>query len=128
MESNHITREELAAAYLTLFFKGKLTQSALSTAIELSNIKSSIKLPTSFDGLLNIITKKKNLVEYEKTWFCGYCLKLIGRLDNRFQRACSNCNTRYYSSFYLKVVNFFKLNQLIILDSICTIMQISKTS
>jgi hypothetical protein len=58
--SKEITREELAAAYLTLFFKGKLTQSSLSTAIELSNITSPIKLPTNFDGLLNIITKKKH--------------------------------------------------------------------
>ena len=79
----------MAAAYLTLFFKGKFTQSALSTAIELSNISSPIKLPTSFDGLLNLITNKKTLVEYEKTWFCGYCLKSFLRLDNRFQRLCS---------------------------------------
>jgi len=75
--SKEITREELAAAYLTLFFKGKLTQSSLSTAIELSNITSPIKQPKNFDGLLNIITKKKTSIEYKKTWFCGHCLKLI---------------------------------------------------
>ena len=34
IEPNVIKREELEAAYLTLFFKGKLIQSALSTAIE----------------------------------------------------------------------------------------------
>jgi hypothetical protein len=62
--SKEITREELAAAYLTLFFKGKLTQSSLSTAIELSNITPPIKLRTNFDGLLNIIKKKKTSIEY----------------------------------------------------------------
>ncbi len=74
--SKEITREELAAAYLTLFFKGKLTQSSLSTAIELSNITSPIKQPKNFDGLLNIITKKKTSIEYKKTWFLWTLLEI----------------------------------------------------
>ena len=94
------TEEELAAAYLTLFFKGKLTQSALSVTIELANITSSVKLPTSFDGLVNKIIKKnpknkeRNL-DYDKTWFCGYCIKLTTVLErDRFQRECINCGSR----------------------------------
>jgi hypothetical protein len=90
----------LAAAYLTLFFKGKLTQSALSVTIELANITSSVKLPTSFDGLVNKIIKKnpknkeRNL-DYDKTWFCGYCIKLTTVLErDRFQRECINCGSR----------------------------------
>ena len=88
-----VSREEQAAAYLTLFFKGKLTQTALATAIELSNITSSVKIPTSFDGLLNIISNKANLAEYDTTWYCGFCLICIPDKDlPAFQRECSVCD------------------------------------
>jgi hypothetical protein len=50
-----VTKEELAA-YLTVFYDCNLTQSGLSTIIKLSNITSGIKLPTNFDGLLNLLT------------------------------------------------------------------------
>ena len=68
LQSNNITVVELAAAYLTLFFKGKLTQTALSAAIELSNITSTIKLPTTFDGLVNKIINSKTILNsnYDK--------------------------------------------------------------
>jgi hypothetical protein len=67
----------LAAAYLTLFFKGKLTQRALSATIELGNLTSPVKLPTSFDGFVNKITKNdahkhERNHDYDKTWFCGH--------------------------------------------------------
>ena len=61
---------------------------------ELANVTSSIKLPSSFDGLLNILVNKKDLIDYNKTWFCGYCLKHFQVLENRLQRSCSKCNTR----------------------------------
>ena len=89
-----ITKDELAAAYLTLFFDAKVTQTALATTIKLFNITSSIKLPSSFDGLLNILVNKSDLLDFKKTWFCGCCLKLITALENRSQRLCSKCNTR----------------------------------
>jgi hypothetical protein len=55
LKSKDIKREELGAAYLTFFFKAKLTQTGLSCAIELFNITSPIQLPASFDCLINII-------------------------------------------------------------------------
>jgi len=85
-----VTKEKLAAAYLTVFY---LTQSGLSTIIKLSNITSGIKLPTNFDGLLNLLTKKK-LIDYEKRYFCGRCLILLTDLQHRSQRACSAFKTR----------------------------------
>jgi DNA-directed RNA polymerase subunit RPC12/RpoP len=88
-----VTKEELAAAYLTVFYDCNLTQSGLSTIIKLSNITSGIKLPTNFDGLLNLLTKKK-LIDYEKRYFCGRCLILLTDLQHRSQRACSACKTR----------------------------------
>jgi len=51
-----VTKEELAAAYLTVFYDCNLTQFGLSTIFKLSNITSGIKLPTNFDGLLNLLT------------------------------------------------------------------------
>ncbi len=42
LNSINYTAEELAAAYLTVFFKGKLTQRALSATIELGNLISPI--------------------------------------------------------------------------------------
>jgi hypothetical protein len=81
---------------LTLFFDAKITQMALKKIIQLANITSKIKLPTSFDGLLNILIKKESLIDYDKSWFCGNCLKSISILENRLQRSCSKCNTRYF--------------------------------
>jgi hypothetical protein len=101
LKSKDITREELGAAYLTFFFKAKLTQTGLSCAIELFNITSPIQLPASFDCLINIILKKEKLMEYNKTWYCGYCLKLIDQLIESSQRNCVTCNTRYYLNIYL---------------------------
>jgi hypothetical protein len=82
---------------LTLFFKGKLTQTALATSIELSNITSSVQLPKSFDGLLNIISKKANLPKYDKNWYCGFCLICIPEKNfPAFQRECSVSDSRYF--------------------------------
>ena len=48
IENKDISREELAAAYLAAFFSGKLTQTALSTFLKLSNLTSKTKLLESF--------------------------------------------------------------------------------
>lgn len=103
LQKTDITKEELAAAYLTLFFESKITQEALTTIIKLSNITSAIKLPTSFDGLLNILTNKDILVDYQKSWFCGNCLKHISSLESRLQRICLKCNTRYRILLFLNI-------------------------
>jgi hypothetical protein len=55
--TDNVTREELAAAYLTAFFEGKITQSALTEFLQISNATNDIKLPTRFDGLVNIRTR-----------------------------------------------------------------------
>jgi hypothetical protein len=103
----------LAAAYLTLFFKGKFTQRALSATIELGNLTSPVKLPTSFDGLVNKITKNnahkhERNHDYDKTWFCGYCIKSTSVLErDRFQRECINCGSRLKIEYILlKKIHF----------------------
>ena len=72
------------------FFKAKLTQTGLSCAIELFAIEK--------------------LLEYNKTWFCSYCVKLIGELNESTQRNCIICNRRYYFKIYLQNDKFNYLN------------------
>jgi len=56
---DEITKEELAAAYLASFYSGKTTQSSLTDYLQLSNIYSPVQLPTTFNGLAQILLKRK---------------------------------------------------------------------
>jgi hypothetical protein len=51
LQDENITKEELAAAYLTAFYQCGPTQRTLTNFLQLHNISSPIKLPTSFSGL-----------------------------------------------------------------------------
>jgi len=94
VSNDEITREELAAAYLAAFFNGKTTQSSIKDFLQLSNITSNIKLPTTFDGLVKLLIKEQlNFIEL-KSWFCGTCLKKIPKLKDRFQRECDICKSK----------------------------------
>lgn len=66
--TNEISREDLVAAYLTAFFDGRITQSALSNFLCISNITSEVKLPTSFDGLINLLIGTDNYKAFKKTY------------------------------------------------------------
>jgi hypothetical protein len=94
-ENNDTSREELAAAYLAAFFAGKITQSALSSFLELSNITTQVKLPTSFDGLIGILIGNKNLKTYKKTFYCSSCLKLLTNVSSKLDRMCKVCSKKY---------------------------------
>ena len=37
----------------------------------------------------NVLKGNKDELNYEKSWYCGVCKKLIKELDNRFQRECN---------------------------------------
>ena len=93
---NNLVKEDLAAAYLAAFYNGRTSQQSLSDYLKLSNIYSPIKLPTTFNGLKSLISKNTDNLPYEKSWFCGTCLKHITELTHRLQRECENCKTRYY--------------------------------
>ena len=55
------TQEDVAFAMLTLFFSGKITQTALETCVKLFNILTGKKLPQEFEDLLKIIMKTNSL-------------------------------------------------------------------
>ncbi len=93
--NGEILKEDLAAAYLAAFYSGKTSQTSLTDYLKLSNIYSQIKLPTTFDGLKNLVQGKSCDFQYDKTWFCGICLKSFKSLSTRFQRSCNVCKTRY---------------------------------
>ena len=96
-------KREIAAAFLAAFYNGRTSQSSLTDYLKLSNIYSTIKLPTSFDGLRNLIKDDTSELNYEKTWFCGTCQKLIANLNNRFQRSCAICKTRLNMYYHLDI-------------------------
>jgi len=88
-----VTKEDLAAA----FYGNSNTQKSLKDYIDLVNqliLTKDNQLPTSFAGLISLLNGKKQKLNYEKSWYCDVCQKLINKLDNRFQRECSTCNSR----------------------------------
>jgi hypothetical protein len=89
-----INKNDLACAYLTAFFSGRTSQTSLSDFLKLSNVTSTIKLPTSFNGLRDIIMSEKQILTHEKSWHCINCMKTFDKLNHRLQRTCSNCKTK----------------------------------
>jgi hypothetical protein len=95
LQSNGLNEKDLAAGYLAAFYNGKTTQKSLTDYLQLANIHLPIRMPTTFDGLRKLIYGDvESKLAYEKTWFCGICLKITKKLNNRFQRACEQCQTK----------------------------------
>jgi hypothetical protein len=95
-DQQKITKDELAAAFLAVFFDSNMTKKALSSFVALSNLISSVKLPKKFDQLRNILFSKQQIENYkpEKTWFCPVCLNTYDRLRDQYARSCPSCKTR----------------------------------
>ena len=100
--NEEINKEELSAAYLAAFYNCGPTQRTLTDFLQLHNISSSIKLPTTFSGLINVIDESFNALSYKKSWYCGTCMKKLDELNNRFQRECGICKT----TKYVLIINF----------------------
>ena len=98
IESNKetITKDELAVAFLAAFFDCKIPQKAFSNFLKLSNITSSIKLPTDFTGLRNLLFTKEQVenLKPSKSWFCYVCYKSYEKLSDRTERLCPECSAR----------------------------------
>jgi hypothetical protein len=94
LSDNNLVIEDLAAAYLAAFFNGRTSLQSLNDYLKLSNIYSPVKLPTTFNGLKNLISTNTDNLIYEKSWFCGTCLKHFTQLISRLQRTCEYCKTR----------------------------------
>ena len=63
---NNILPSDLSAAYLAAFFNGSTSQNSLSDYLTLSNITSIIKIPTTFNGLTNLLIGNKINLGYEQ--------------------------------------------------------------
>ena len=103
LKDGAISQAELSAAFLAAFYNGQTTQSSLSDFLKLTNIFSSVKVPTTFDGLKRIIQGKTPDLTYTKSWFCGTCLKKSSQLNNRLQRNCDKCRTRLNMYYHLDI-------------------------
>lgn len=84
----------LAAALLTLFFYGNMTQKCFNMLLKLVNIISAIKVPTTYDRLLPLLAVKneKILIDYKKRFYCETFYKSFDQSD-RFQRGCTICKS-----------------------------------
>jgi len=95
-------KHDLAAAFLAAFYSNSNTQQSLKDYLDLVNhliLSEENQLPSSFAGLISLLNGKKQKLDYEKSWYCDTCKKLINKLDNRFQRECNICNSRFYFFF-----------------------------
>ena len=90
-------KEEQAALYLSCFYSGRNTQSSLTDFIEAVNFQFKTEIPTTFDGLCDIIFGRKRKFAKQKIYFCIFCLKTINLNQNeRIRRTCPNCQSRYF--------------------------------
>jgi hypothetical protein len=94
VSSDEINEKDLATAFLAAFFNGRTTQDSLSDYLTLSNFTSTLKLPTSFNGLSNMVLGKHNTLKYEKSFFCNVCRKQLKSPNNDILRACPTCKSR----------------------------------
>ena len=97
MNLNELNKQELVVAILTVFYKGKLTQTALRLILKLINIVSPIKVPTTFDGLKGVLMENEQKeLSFNKTFYCDMCFTKsnVKEMENRFERACNKCKSR----------------------------------
>ncbi len=71
LNDESISEEDLAAAYLTSFYNGRVSQKSLKDFLTIGNLRSSIKLPTSY-GLISLLNMNDKKVQYEKSWFRAF--------------------------------------------------------
>lgn len=89
---DEISKQDLAAAFLAAFYSGASSQKSFKDYLELINLLPlNYQMPTTFSGLISLLNDNKKKLDFEKSWFCGICNKIISKLDNRFQRGCSAC-------------------------------------
>jgi len=85
---------------LSLFFAGNLTQSSLNIITEFTRLFTNIKIPSTFNQLLNLAQIKP--FEYTKKFFCQHCsTEAIVKGETRYKRKCSTCDYKYKKHFYL---------------------------
>ena len=99
-----INQNDLATAYLAAFFNGRTTQDSLKDYLRLSNFSSQIKLPTTFDGLSQLVVGKKNSVKFEKSWFCNTCTKQITRVNTNNALITRVITIKFNSSITIQIL------------------------
>jgi hypothetical protein len=87
--------ETTCAIILNMFFNARLTQTALAIVVKTFNLFKRSRIPSSFNGLANILFDHLNdNREYDKQWYCNICLKLFQEKLDKSVRRCSTCNSR----------------------------------
>jgi hypothetical protein len=87
------SKEEIAAALLSVFYSAKLTQSALSIVAEFASILVQQHLPNSFNQCAKIMFEESgDSIKFEKFWFCKICNEYSK--ITQYQRRCLKCNKK----------------------------------
>jgi hypothetical protein len=55
LNDENISEEDLAAAYLRSFYNGRVSQKSLKDFSTIGILRSLIKLPTSYNGLISLL-------------------------------------------------------------------------
>ena len=87
---------DLYAAFLSLFFSSKLSQSSFSIVVGFVKLISDLQVPKNFDDCGNTFLKLVNdkAIKSSKIWFCLECNKKVELTQSR-QRMCNICCTRF---------------------------------
>jgi hypothetical protein len=87
--------EEVVLALLVTFFKCKLSQDAFNKIIQLIQLFTNLKLPTTIAQCICVleINYKEQLV-HEKQYYCDTCQSVLTKLSYSKQRNCSTCNKK----------------------------------
>ena len=81
----------LFAALIATFYSGNLTQTALRTVIEFTQVLTPVRIPKSFDQLISKLDLEK--LNYYKIWLCQKCVVKVMLINNK-QRHCQICQTK----------------------------------
>ena len=93
------SEEVISAVLLTVFFIGRLTQSAFAITLSAFSLLSNTYIPKSFDTLAACLNKDGYNDAFEKLFYCDLCQISLQKLNTRFERRCI-CGTRYVLYIY----------------------------
>jgi len=89
-----VTLETKCAILLTAFFNGKMSQSCFKTFLKAINCFAKLEVPSTFDGVANILLRheEQNIISNKK-FYCYQCKK-FQEIHIRFERNCIQCDER----------------------------------
>ena len=93
--SEDLSKESTCALLLSVFFNCRMTQRCMSLVVKTMTLITRIELPITFDGIARVLMRVDNdQLQFKKRWYCVHCSMLFSDLSSRFQRNCTECDTK----------------------------------